>query len=111
VEPPINRVTRGGVDLIPLRLPPSRSLSLPSLSLSLSLSCILAIFATVVLPRPLVQLPPPARFTLAPPLCAVLLRCHIRSNSNPSGEMATEEACIPDPRAVGVRSTMSEAKI
>jgi hypothetical protein len=37
--------------------------------------------------------------------------CRIRSNSNPSGEMAAEEACIPDLRAAWVRSTMTEAKI
>jgi hypothetical protein len=37
--------------------------------------------------------------------------CHIRSNSNPSSEIAAEVACIPDPQAAWVRSTMTEAKI
>jgi hypothetical protein len=74
--------------------------------------------AIVVLPRGLVQLPTPTRPVLASSLRAVLLwrmhvktLCRIRSNSNPSGEMAAEEACIPDPRAAWVRSTMTEAKI
>jgi hypothetical protein len=37
--------------------------------------------------------------------------CHIRSNINPSGEMAAEGASIPDPQTAWVRSTMTEAKI
>jgi hypothetical protein len=37
--------------------------------------------------------------------------CHIRSSSNPSGEIAVEAACIPDPQVAWVRSTMTEAKI
>jgi hypothetical protein len=37
--------------------------------------------------------------------------CSIRSKSNPSGEMAMEVAPISDPRAVWVRTTMTEAKI
>jgi hypothetical protein len=37
--------------------------------------------------------------------------CTIRSNPNPSGEMAAEAASIPDSRTVWVRSTMTEAKI
>jgi hypothetical protein len=37
--------------------------------------------------------------------------CHIRSTANPSSEMAAEAACIPDPQAAWVRSTMTEAKI
>jgi hypothetical protein len=36
---------------------------------------------------------------------------HIRSNSNPSSEIAAEVACIPDPQEAWVRSTMTEAKI
>jgi hypothetical protein len=55
---------------------------------------------------------------LAPPLRVVILLrmrvktlCHIRSNINPSGEMAAEGASIPDPQTVWVRSTMTEAKI
>jgi hypothetical protein len=55
---------------------------------------------------------------LAPPLPIVLLQrmriktlCHIRSTVNPSSEMAAEAACIPDPQAAWVRSTMTEAKI
>jgi hypothetical protein len=36
---------------------------------------------------------------------------NIRSSTNPSGEMEAEEASIPDPQAVWVRSTMIEAKI
>jgi hypothetical protein len=36
---------------------------------------------------------------------------HIRSNINPSGEMAAEGASIPNLQAAWVRSTMSEAKI
>jgi hypothetical protein len=55
---------------------------------------------------------------LAPPLPAVLLQrmgiktlCHIRSTANPSSEMAAEVACIPNPQAAWVRSTMTEAKI
>jgi hypothetical protein len=108
-------VTRGGVDPSPFVFLPSRSLSL--LSLSLSLSCC-SDLATAVLPRPLAQLPPLARLALAPPLHAVFLQrmrvkslCHIRSSSNPSSEMAAEAACIPDPQAAWVRSTMTEAKI
>jgi hypothetical protein len=105
VDPPINRVTQGGVDPIPFVFLLSRSLSL----LSLSLSHAAANLATAVLPRPLAQLPPAAELTLAPPLCAVFLRCmrvkslcHIRSSSNPSGEMAAEATCIPDPQAAWV---------
>jgi hypothetical protein len=74
--------------------------------------------ATVVLPRPRAQLPPPARLVLAPPLHVVLLRhmrikslCHIRSTANPNREMAVETACVLDPQAAWVRSTMTEAKI
>jgi hypothetical protein len=74
--------------------------------------------ATAVLPRLRAHLPPPARLALAPPLRVVLLwrmrvktLCHIRSSSNPSGEMAAEAACIPDPQAAWVRSAMTEAKI
>jgi hypothetical protein len=37
--------------------------------------------------------------------------CHIRSSTNPSGEMAAEGASIPDPQAAWVRSMMTEAKI
>jgi hypothetical protein len=37
--------------------------------------------------------------------------CHIRSNSNPSGEVAAKATCILYPRAAWVRSTMTEAKI
>jgi hypothetical protein len=37
--------------------------------------------------------------------------CHIRSSLNLSSEMAVEAACIPDPQAAWVRSTMTEAKI
>jgi hypothetical protein len=37
--------------------------------------------------------------------------CHIRSTANPSSEMAAEAACISDPQAAWVRSTMTEAKI
>jgi hypothetical protein len=55
---------------------------------------------------------------LAPLLNAVLLLCmrvktlcHIRSNSNPSGEMAAEVACITNPQEAWVRSTMIDVKI
>jgi hypothetical protein len=105
VDPPINRETRGGVDPIPLRLPPSRLLSLPSLSHSLSRRSDLAI---VVSSRPLAQLPTSASPELASLLRVVLLQrmriktlCHIRSSSNPSGEMAAEAAYIPDPQRRG----------
>jgi hypothetical protein len=37
--------------------------------------------------------------------------CHIRSTANPNSEMEAEAACIPDPQAAWVRSTMTEAKI
>jgi hypothetical protein len=37
--------------------------------------------------------------------------CSIRSNLNPSGEMAAEATSIPDPHTVWVQSTMMEAKI
>jgi hypothetical protein len=37
--------------------------------------------------------------------------CRIRSNANPCSEIAAEAACIPDPQAAWVRSTMTEAKI
>jgi hypothetical protein len=74
--------------------------------------------ATVVLPRPRAHPPPLDRLVLASPLCAVLLErmriktlCHIRSTANPSSEMEAEAACIPDPQAAWVRSTMTEAKI
>jgi hypothetical protein len=36
--------------------------------------------------------------------------CHIRSTANPNSEMVAEAACIPDPQAAWVRSTMTEAK-
>jgi hypothetical protein len=71
--PPINRETRGGVDPITLHLPPSRLLSLPSLSHSLSHRSDLA---TAVSSRPLAQLPTPASPELAPPLRAVLAHAH-----------------------------------
>jgi hypothetical protein len=55
---------------------------------------------------------------LAPLLRAVLLQCmrvkslcHIRSTANPNSEMVAEVACITDPQAAWVRSTMTEAKI
>jgi hypothetical protein len=109
VDPSINRVSRGGVDPIPFVF----LLSLPSLSPSCYNDLV-----TVVLPRLLAQLPPPARLVLAPPLCVVFLRCmrvkflcHIRSSTNPSSEMAAEAACLPDLQAAWVRSTMTEAKI
>jgi hypothetical protein len=35
---------------------------------------------------------------------------NIRSNTNPSGEMAAEATSILDPQAAWVRSTMTEAK-
>jgi hypothetical protein len=35
----------------------------------------------------------------------------IRSIANPSGKMVAVTASIPDPQAVWVRSTMTEAKI
>jgi hypothetical protein len=105
--PPINRTARGRVDPIPLRLPPSLSLLLPPLSLSRVRGSDLA---TALLQRPPFQLPAPARLVLEPPLHAVLLLrmriktlCHIRSNTNPSGEMAAEGASIPDPQAAWVR--------
>jgi hypothetical protein len=112
VDSPIKRVTQGVVDPIPFVFLPSLML------LSLSLSHAAANLATVVLPRPLTQFPPMAELTLAPLLRAVFLRhmhvkslCHIRSSSNLSGEMAAEAACILDPHAAWVRSTMTEAKI
>jgi hypothetical protein len=37
--------------------------------------------------------------------------CHIRSTANPNREIAAETACIPDPQAAWVWSTMTEAKI
>jgi hypothetical protein len=37
--------------------------------------------------------------------------CTIRSNTNPSGEMAAEAASIPNPQMAWFRSTMTEAKI
>jgi hypothetical protein len=37
--------------------------------------------------------------------------CRIRSSANPCSEIAAEAACIPDPQAAWVRSTMTEAKI
>jgi hypothetical protein len=83
--PPINRTARGGVDPIHLRLPPSMSLPLASLSLSRTHRSDLA---TALLPRPPVQPPAPANHVLAPLLCAVFLPrmrvktlCHIRSNT------------------------------
>jgi hypothetical protein len=36
---------------------------------------------------------------------------HIRSTTNPSGEMAMEGASIPNPHTAWVRSTMTNAKI
>jgi hypothetical protein len=55
---------------------------------------------------------------LASPLRVVILLhmhvktlCHIKSNINPSREMAAEGASIPDSQAAWVRSTMNEAKI
>jgi hypothetical protein len=100
VVPPINRMAWGGVDPILLRLPPSLSLSHAHRS----------DLATVVLPHPSIQPPAPAKLVLAPPLHVVLLLrmrvktlCHIRSNTNSSGEMAAEGASIPDPqRGVGL---------
>jgi hypothetical protein len=112
--PPINRTAWGGVDPIP-RLPTSLSLPLPSLSLSCSRRSDLV---TALLPRAPVQLPAPAEHALAPPLRAIILLrmrvktlCHIRSTTNPSGEMAADGASIQDPQAAWVRSTMTEAKI
>jgi hypothetical protein len=61
--PPINRTARGGVDPIPLHLPPSLSLSRVRRSN----------LATAFLPRPSVQPPAPAKHVLAPPLRAVIL--------------------------------------
>jgi hypothetical protein len=62
--------------------------------------------ATALLPRPSVQPPAPTKHVLAPPLrIVILLRmsvktlCHIRSNINPSSEMAAEGGSIPDPQA------------
>jgi hypothetical protein len=115
VDPLINRTARGGVDPIPLRLPPS--LSFPILSLSLS-RAYRSDLATAVLPHPSIQPLTPAKLVLAPPLRAVLLLhmrvkilCHVRSNINPSDEMAAEGASIPDPQAAWVWSMMTEAKI
>jgi hypothetical protein len=55
---------------------------------------------------------------LVPPLHVVLLRhmhvkslCHIRSTANPNLEMVAEMACIPDPQAAWVWSTMTDGKI
>jgi hypothetical protein len=55
---------------------------------------------------------------LAPPLRAIILLrmhvktlCYIRSNINPSGEIAAEGASIPDPQTTWVRSTMTKVKI
>jgi hypothetical protein len=108
--PPINIVSRGGGDPSPFVF----FLSLPSPSSSFAPSDL----ATAVLPRPRAQLPPPAKLVLAPPLRVVRLwhmrinsLCHIRSTANPNPEMAAETACIPDPQATWVRSTMNEAKI
>jgi hypothetical protein len=108
-------MARGEVDPIPLRLPPSLSLPLPSLSLSRVRRSDLP---TALLPRPPVQLPAPARLVLAPLLRVVLLLrmrvktlCNIRSNTNPRGEMEAKGASITDPQAAWVRSTMTEAKI
>jgi hypothetical protein len=115
VDPPINRAARGGVDPIPLRLPPVADAS-TSIAFSLSPRC--SDLATPLLPRPPNQPQAPVRYVLAPPLHTVLLShmrvktlCHIRSNSNPNGEMETEGASIPDPQAAWVRSMMAEAKI
>jgi hypothetical protein len=73
--PPINRATRGGVDPIPLCLPP---VALTFTVVSFSLLPHRSDLATVVLPRPPVQLPAPANCVLAPPLRAVLLlRMHV----------------------------------
>jgi hypothetical protein len=95
VDPPINRMAQGGVDPIPLRLPPSLSLSRVRHS----------DLAIALLRRPFVQPLAPAKHVLAPPLrAALLLRmrvktlCQIRSNTNPSGEMAAEGTSIPDPQ-------------
>jgi hypothetical protein len=63
--PPINRVSRGGVDPIPFIF----FLSLPSPSLFSRYSNL----ATAMLPRPRSQLPPPARLVLAPTLHAMLI--------------------------------------
>jgi hypothetical protein len=108
--PSLNRVSQGGVD-------PILFVFLLSLVL-LSLSLVYSDLATTVLPRRLTQLPPPARLVLAPPLCDVFLRrmrvkslCHIRYIPNPSSEMEAEAACIPDPQAAWVWSTMTEDKI
>jgi hypothetical protein len=70
--PPINRVTRVGVDPIPFVF----FLSLPSPSL---FSCY-SDLATAVLPRPRAQLPPSARVVLAPPHRDVLPQ-HMRVKS------------------------------
>jgi hypothetical protein len=60
-----------------------------------TLPCAVDFLATVLLPRPLIQPPAPTRHMLVSPLHVVLLlrMCvktffNIRSNSNPSGEMA-----------------------
>jgi hypothetical protein len=115
VDPSINRVSRGGVDPIPLIF--FISFLLLFLRRSRSFSCY-SDLVTAVLPRLRAHLPPPARLVLAPPLCAVLFQrmhvkilCHIRSTTNPSSEMATEASCIPEPQAAWVRSMMTEAKI
>jgi hypothetical protein len=115
VDPPINKTAWGRADPIPLHVPPSLSLPLPLLSLSRAHRRDLA---TAMLPRPSIQPSAPAKLVLAPSLCiTILLRmrvktlCHIRSNINPSGEMAAEGASIPDPQAAWVRSMMTEAKI
>jgi hypothetical protein len=74
VGPPINRTARGGVDPIPLRLPP---VAVASTSIAFSLSSRRSNLATVLLPRPPVQPPAPPRLVLAPPLRDVLL-LHMR---------------------------------
>jgi hypothetical protein len=102
-------VGRGGVDPIPLIF----FILFPSFSLSL---LCYSDPATAVLPRLCAHIPLPARLVLVLLLRAVLLQCmrvktlcHIRSTANPSSEMAAETACIPDPQAAWVRSTMTEA--
>jgi hypothetical protein len=101
VDPSINRVSRGGIDPISLIFFLSfPSLSLPSLSLSRATGTLRPLCSHVRSPSTHLWL----GFVLAPPLCAVFLQrmrvktlCHFRSSSNPSGEMAAEAACIPDP--------------